>query len=145
MTPTLSAPHRDPGSTVSTADLFHRLLDGLTSADWSRLAELYAEDAQVTMPFALPEPRTLRGRDAVAAHFAGSAAVPIRFRAENVVVHPTTDPDVVIGEFDYVVRVTTTGAEFRIANVQLVRAPDGRIVETHDYHDHARLAAALAG
>lgn len=130
---------------MSTADLFHRLLDGLTSADWSRLADLYAEDAQVSMPFALPEPRTLHGRDAIAAHFAGSTAVPVRFRAENVVVHPTTDPDLVIGEFDYVARVTTTGAEFRVSNVQVVRGRDGRIVETRDYHDHARLAAALTG
>jgi ketosteroid isomerase-like protein len=29
--------------------------------------------------------------------------------------------------------------------VQLVRARDGLIAETHDYHDHARLAAALTG
>jgi len=130
---------------MSTTALFHRLLDGLTSADWTELAELYTEDARVTMPFALPEPRVLHGRDEIAAHFAGSTAVPIRFRAENVVVHTTTDPDVVIAEFDYVVRVLTDDSEFRVSNVQLVRARDGRIAETHDYHDHARLAAALTG
>ena len=130
---------------MSTTALFHRLLDGLTSADWTELAELYTADARVTMPFALPEPRVLNGRDEIAAHFAGSTAVPIRFRAENVVVHTTTDPDVVIAEFDYVVRVLTDDSEFRVSNVQLVRARDGRIAETHDYHDHARLAAALTG
>ena len=130
---------------MSTSDLFHRLLDGLTSADWSNLADLYAEDARVTMPFARPGPRVLHGREEIAAHFARSTAVPIRFRAENVVVHRTTDPDVVIAEFDYVVRVTTDGSQFRMSNVQLVRARDGRVVETHDYHDHARLAAALTG
>jgi ketosteroid isomerase-like protein len=130
---------------MSTTALFHRLLDGLTSADWTELADLYTEDARVTMPFALPEPRVLHGRDEIAAHFAGSTAVPIRFRAENVVVHTTTDPDVVIAEFDYVVRVLTDDSEFRVSNVQLVRARDGRIAETHDYHDHARLAAALTG
>jgi ketosteroid isomerase-like protein len=130
---------------MSTTALFHRLLDGLTSADWTELADLYTEDARVTMPFALPEPRVLHGRDEIAAHFAGSTAVPIRFRAENVVVHTTTDPDLVIAEFDYIVRLTTDGSEFRVSNVQLVRARDGEIAETHDYHDHARLAAALAG
>jgi ketosteroid isomerase-like protein len=130
---------------VSTTDLFNRLLTGLTSAEWSDLSELYTDDARVTMPFALPEPRVLNGRAEIAAHFAGSTAVPIRFTAENVVVHQTTDPDVVIAEFDYVVRVTTTGAEFRASNVQLVRARDGLIAETHDYHDHARLAAAVSG
>jgi uncharacterized protein (TIGR02246 family) len=128
---------------MSTTALFHRLLDGLTSADWVKLADLYTEDARVTMPFALPEPRVLHGRDEIAAHFAGSTAMPIRFRAENIVVHRTTDPDVVIAEFDYVVRISTDGSEFRVSNMQLVRARDGRIAETHDYHDHARLAAAL--
>jgi ketosteroid isomerase-like protein len=130
---------------MSTTDLFHRLLDGLTSADWTNLADLYTEDARVTMPFALPEPRVLHGRAEIAAHFAGSTAVPIRFRAENVVVHTTTDPDLVIAEFDYLVRLTTDGSEFRVSNVQVVRAREGRIAETHDYHDHARLAAALTG
>jgi ketosteroid isomerase-like protein len=130
---------------MSTTDLFHRLLDGLTSADWTNLADLYTEDARVTMPFALPEPRVLHGRAEIAAHFAGSTAVPIRFRAENVVVHTTTDPDLVIAEFDYIVRLTTDGSEFRVSNVQVVHARGGRIAETHDYHDHARLAAALTG
>jgi ketosteroid isomerase-like protein len=129
---------------VSTTDLFHRLLDGLTSGDWTSLASLYAEDARVTMPFARPEPVVLRGRDEIAAHFAGSTAAPIRFTAENVMVHTTTDPDVVIAEFDYVVDVTTTGDRLRVSNVQLVRARDGLIAETHDYHDHARLGAALS-
>jgi ketosteroid isomerase-like protein len=128
---------------MSTADLHHRLLRGLESADWAQLQTLYTDDALVTMPFAVPEPVTLRGRDAIAAHFARSSSMPLRFRAENVVVHQTTDPDVILAEFDYVVRITTTDTEFRASNVQYVKARDGLIAETHDYHDHARLAEAL--
>ena len=33
---------------------FERLLAGFGSNDWSRLHEMYAEDAVVQMPFALP-------------------------------------------------------------------------------------------
>jgi ketosteroid isomerase-like protein len=129
---------------VSTTDLFHRLLGGLASADWATLADLYAEDARVTIPLALPDPVVLDGRDEIAAHFAGLTTIPLRFSPENVVVHETADPDVVIAEFDYVVHVTTTDARFRMSNVQFFRARDGLIAETHDYHDHARLGAALA-
>ncbi|TQS39719.1 nuclear transport factor 2 family protein [Cryptosporangium phraense] len=128
---------------MSTPDLFRRLLHGLETAQWDHLADLYTDDARVTMPFALPTPVVLNGREAVAEHFARSTSMPIRFRADNVRIYPTPDPDVVLAEFDYVVRVTTTGQEFRVANIQYLRARDGRIAETHDYHDHTRLAAAL--
>lgn len=46
-----------------------------------------------------------------------------------------------IGEFDYDGRVTTTGHTFRVANIQVLRVRDGRIVSSRDYHDHLALAA----
>ena len=54
----------------------------------------------------------------------------------------TSDPELVIAEFDYNLRYadrTTTSA-----NVQVMRIRDGLIVESRDYHDHLRFAA-LAG
>ncbi|MFG1922522.1 nuclear transport factor 2 family protein [Cryptosporangium sp. NPDC048952] len=129
---------------MSAADLIHQLLDGLASGKWAGLPALYAEDVHVRIPLALPEPVTLHGRDEVAAHFAGLNSMPIRFVVENLVVHETTDPDVAIAEFDYEVHITTTDARFRASNIQFLRARDGLIAETHDYHDHARLGAALA-
>jgi ketosteroid isomerase-like protein len=50
---------------------------------------------------------------------------------------------VVIAEFDYHGRVTTTGHTFRVANIQVLRVRDGRIVSSRDYHDHLALAAAV--
>ena len=129
---------------ATPTEVFHRLVTGITAKSWTDLAPLYAEDAQVSMPFGLPEPVVLRGREEIAQHFAGSAAVPLRFAIQNVVIHQTTDPDVIIAEFDYDGQVTTTGHTFRFSNVQVLRVRDGLIAETRDYHDHARIGAALA-
>ena len=65
-------------------------------------------------------------------------------RSDNLVVYETTDPEVVIAEYDYDGRVVPTGATFRVANVQIFRVHGGEIVRSRDYHDHAAIAAALA-
>ena len=129
---------------ASPRDVFERLLDGITGRRWGELAELYAEDAVVEMPFAAPAHK-IEGRAAVREHFLAAAGGPLELVARNIVVHETADPEVIVAEFDYRGRVTTTGASFEVANVQVLRVRDGRIVASRDYHDHAALAAALAG
>jgi uncharacterized protein len=121
-----------------------RLIDGITARRWSELARLYAQDAEVEMPMAIPGPRHLKGRDAIHAHFTAAAHGPLRFEVGQVTVHETTDPEVIVAEFEYDLRVATTGHRLRCANVQVVRVRDGLIVSSRDYHDHAAIAAALA-
>lgn len=123
--------------------VFERLLQDISDGAWSELADLYSERAVVEMPFAPGGPTRLEGREAIRAHFAGAAGGPLELRAGNVVVHDTTDPEVIIGEFDYEGRVTTTGRAFRLANVQVLRIRDGQIVSSRDYHDHLAIAAAV--
>jgi ketosteroid isomerase-like protein len=119
------------------------LLQGISDGAWSELADLYSERAVVEMPFAPGGPTRLEGREAIRAHFAAAAGGPLELRAGNVVVHETTDPEVIVGEFDYEGRVTTTGRAFRLANVQVLRIRDGQIVSSRDYHDHLAIAAAV--
>jgi ketosteroid isomerase-like protein len=111
---------------------------------WSDLAEHYAADAVVDMPFALPEPVRLQGRPAIEAHLATAARAPLYFTVENVVIHQTADPEVIIAEYDYLLSVTTTGKTLRVSNIQLFKVRNGQIVETRDYHDHHRIREALA-
>jgi len=59
-----------------------------------------------------------------------------RMRVSDVVVHETTDPEVVVAEY------RTRGPGFTAANVQVVRVRDGLITHSRDYHDHLRMAAA---
>ena len=121
--------------------VFDRLITGIAEGRFADLADLYAEDAVVEQPFMLPVPATIRGRDEVRHHFTRAVGGPIDLRPRNVVVHETTDPEVVIAEYDYDVRHTGTGRQSTVANVQVLRIRDGLIVETRDYHDHVRLAA----
>jgi len=130
-------------TSVRPRDVMQQLIDGVTGRDFAALADLYAEDTVVTHPHGIPAPGRIEGRDAIRAHFAGATDIPLRMRAENVVMHETTDPEVVIAEYDYVGEATATGRSFVSHNVVVMRVRDGRIVESHDYHDHHAIGEAL--
>src|SRR5690349_18235452 len=108
-------------------EVFARLSGGIGRGEWDTLGELYAPDAVVTMPF---DPRRTRlcGRDEVARHFAAAASLPITLTPDDVRVHETADPEVIVAEYDY------AGPDFRMANIQVLRIRDGLIVESRDYH-----------
>lgn len=129
-------------SDESGAELFRRLVDGvsrLVAGDRSqidRLAELYAQDAFVVY-FGDPD-RPLRGREELRSHFARVpdlyAAARFRgFRAENVHVHETGDPEVIVAEFAYVSDGADDGAPLDLRCCFVIRARGGEIVETRDY------------
>jgi ketosteroid isomerase-like protein len=123
--------------------LHRRLLDCIGARRWQDAAELYAEDCWVEMPFALPDPVRIVGRESVRRHFTAAARAPLSLEVVDPSFHLTADPEVVIGEFGYAGRVETTGKTFLVANIQVVRVRAGQIVETRDYHDHARLAQVM--
>jgi ketosteroid isomerase-like protein len=124
--------------------VFERLSAGVSAGRWRELSALYAEDAVVDQPMSVPPaPRRLEGRAAIHARFCAAAEGPLELRARDVVVHETADPEVVIAEFGYDARLTTTGHEFGFANVQVLRVRDGLIVASRDYHDHLALAEAM--
>jgi ketosteroid isomerase-like protein len=127
---------------VTPREVFAKLSAGISSGDWSHLHELYAADAVVEMPFALPSPVRIDGRDGVRRHFAMNGQAGISLRADAVRVHQTSDPEVVIAEFDYDGRAPS-GRAFRVSNIQVLRVREGLIVETRDYHNHAALAEVL--
>jgi ketosteroid isomerase-like protein len=116
----------------------HRAPDpGDLAGRWQELDQLYAEDALVEYPFALPSgPARLGGRAAIGRYFAAVARLPLQLTAHHVVVHETADPQVVIAEYDYDVLVTTTGRSLQVSNIQVSTVRDGQIVTSRDYHNH---------
>jgi len=126
----------------SPIEVFRLLLRGVTERRWSELPELYAEDTVVRHPFLRYGGPVLHGREEVRAHFAAAAELPLEMRARDVVIHETSDPEVVIGEFRYVGRFTDTGREFSTTNIFVTRVRHGLIVESRDYADHLNFAAA---
>ncbi|HET9624783.1 MAG TPA: nuclear transport factor 2 family protein, partial [Kofleriaceae bacterium] len=128
---------------ASPRAVVEQLLAAVCEQRWDALPALYAENTVVTHPLHLPRPTRLEGRDALRAHFAAAAHLPVTLQARNVVIHETVDPEVVVVEYDYLGRVTTTGHAFQIGNVLVMRIRDGQIVSSHDYANHAAFAAAL--
>ena len=107
------------------------------------VADAYAEGAVVEHPFVPHGQRYIEGRDALRAHFERAASMPLELRVDNLVVHETADPEVVIAEYDDG-RVVPTNEIFRASNVQTFRVHGGEIVRSRDYHDHGAIATALA-
>jgi uncharacterized protein len=127
---------------ASPREVIERLLDGIAEGRWQELHELYAEDATIDYPFALPAARRLDGRDVIRRYFEAAAKLPLKLRARNFHVYETRDPEVVIVEYDYDGLATGTGQSFQVSNIQVSRIRDGVIVGSRDYHNHAVLADA---
>ncbi|WP_439377548.1 nuclear transport factor 2 family protein [Amycolatopsis lexingtonensis] len=125
--------------------VFTALSDGISKGRYGELSALYAEDTVVEHPQAVPRPTRLTGRDAVHERFTGALAGAYRLKRENVVVHETTDPEVIVAEYDYDAESVETGRTISAANIQVLRVRDGLIVHSRDYHDYLKLAVIRDG
>src|SRR6266545_6334405 len=126
---------------ASPRDVLERLIQGISKGRWQALHELYAEDALVEYPFALPDGTArLEGRSAIRRYFAAVARLPLELKAHHIVLHETNDPQVVIAEYDYDGLITATGHSFQVSNIQVSRVRTGQIVTSRDYHNHPVLA-----
>jgi ketosteroid isomerase-like protein len=123
---------------TTARELVNTFLDHVDRGEWNALPALYADDAVVEQPFAKPAALQLIGREAIRAHFARAARAPLRFHVINRLVTETVDPEIVVAEFDYDGDATNTGRHFVVANIQVFRIRQGRIVATRDYHDSPR-------
>ena len=128
---------------ASPRQVLESLLDGIAHRRWHELHELYASDAVIEYPFALPAPMRLVGREAIRTYFAAVAQHPLELRARNVVMQEARDPDVIVVQWDYDGLVTTTGRAFQVSNIQISTVRKGQIVMSCDYHNHAAMAAAV--
>jgi ketosteroid isomerase-like protein len=125
---------------ASPRDVLQRLLDQVSSDEWTRLHELYAEDIEVRHPLADDESRHLKGRDALRTHFAHLADSRWRLRARDVVMHIGEDPEIVVGQFIYDVVKPGDAREYEMAACFVWRVRDGLVVDASDYLDAPKLA-----
>jgi ketosteroid isomerase-like protein len=111
-------------------------------AQLDELASLYAEHTDVRHPFTPLGDTPLRTRAELRRHFADGGAPQGVERFEAIGrVHETSDPEVVIFEFNYVGSVY--GRPFTAPCVFVTRVRDGVIVESRDYVDHVTMARAF--
>jgi uncharacterized protein len=127
------------------AAVAEKLVTGISAGRFAEVADLYAEDCVIEVPYAFGRARAvIKGGEEIRAHFAMAPGQPFDLRARDLVVHRTEDPELVVVEWDYEVTARTTGRTARVANVQLLRVRDGLIVHSRDFHDHRRLAELAA-
>jgi len=129
-------------ASASPREVVERLIRSVSEKRWEELPDLYADDAVVEHPFAIPEPSRLEGREQLREHFAAGAGIPVEMEAHNVVVHETGDPEVIVAEFEYHGQSITTGRTFTVAEIWVIRVRDGRIVASRDYGNHLAFAVA---
>jgi ketosteroid isomerase-like protein len=127
----------------SPRQVVEALMQGISDGAWQDLHRWYSQDATVEYPFALPSPSRLEGLEAIRKYFAAAATFPLKLKTRNMIVHETSDPEVVVAEWDYDGLATTTGRRFQVSNIQVSRVRDGKIVTSRDYHNHAVLADAM--
>jgi ketosteroid isomerase-like protein len=119
-------------------EVFLELVNAVCARDLAKLPTLYAEKTDVVHPFDPHRAPALTSRDELREHFTrGMAAKPeVRRVPANIRVHETTDPEVVVAEFDYDCTLVDTGETFTTPGIFVLRVRNGEIVESRDYFDH---------
>jgi ketosteroid isomerase-like protein len=116
----------------------------LTKADHA--TDPLADDVVIEMPFARPgRPRRIEGRDQVLAFFGPQrAAFPVRFEeVRNIVIHDTSDPEIIVVEYELAGTVLTTGHQASAPFIGVLRVRDGKIALWREYQNTPAIDAAL--
>ncbi|MFG2289225.1 nuclear transport factor 2 family protein [Streptomyces sp. NPDC048595] len=131
---------------LSPREVLERYQRAMLGKSADDLADLYAVDAVHEFPFVFPGmPERYEGREAVRAGYqavwSASPAQPQRIR--QVVVHESTDPEVMVVEQVVTGTLTTTGREFSFPGLLVMRVRNSRIVHVRDYMDGLGVAHAM--
>jgi ketosteroid isomerase-like protein len=128
----------------SPREVFLALVNGIADGNPDGLPELYAEQIDVDHRFDPLHGAALRSRDEIRTRMESLAARPRqRRRVGNVTIHETTDPEVIVAEFEYQGTSPDTGVPYALPAIFVLRVRNGEIVSSRDYHDH--LASARVG
>jgi uncharacterized protein len=126
----------------SPREVFLALVNGIAGGNLEEIPDLYAERIDVVHPFDPLHGAPLRSRDELRERMKSLATGPRpRRRVGNVTIHETTDPEVIIAEFEYQ-GTSDSGEPYALPAIFVMRVHNGEIVSSRDYHDH--LASARA-
>jgi predicted enzyme related to lactoylglutathione lyase/ketosteroid isomerase-like protein len=116
---------------------FHRALVALSADD---LADLHAPDAVYEFPLLTTgRPERYVGREAIREGLCAAWSAPVRVtEIRNVVVHESTDPEVIIAEQEAATAIVGTGERFSVPFLLVLRARAGLIVHVRDYSARTR-------
>ncbi|MFZ0217083.1 MAG: nuclear transport factor 2 family protein [Candidatus Dormiibacterota bacterium] len=131
--------------------MFERTQRQILERRFSEYADAFAADGVFELPFAPAGlPRRIEGREQIRAFLmAASERMGVADRTwtfDSVAFHGTTDPEVIVTEFDVSGRDPAAGRSYRFANLQVRRVRAGEILSLRDYWnplDRPELAALI--
>jgi ketosteroid isomerase-like protein len=132
--------------TATSREVVGQLLRAGREQDAAMFVELMAPDGYIEWPYRPPGvPGRVRGRTEIHEFLTASAAPFIRIdEHRDVVLHETTDPEVIIVEYAAHGTVVETGAPYQQMVIAVFRIRNGQILSYRDYLNPLPLAEALA-
>lgn len=115
--------------------VFARYQQAVLANSADQMAEVFAPDGVTEFPFRLPGiPPKVEGREGIRAWLAPAVGAAFRFEEyRDVVVHDTTDPEVIVVEHSIAGTTAANGQPAQISYVYVLQARDGEIVLLRDY------------
>jgi ketosteroid isomerase-like protein len=142
--------HPMPASRLeSPVEVFNRLHQFVLQYDADGQAELFAQDAIWEFPFAPTGiQHQLSGREQIRTVIKGGMQRSRQsgrrlLRYENVVVHQTQNPELIIVEFTLHGENAATGEPYDVPYIQVLQVRDGQIILLRDYFPGEVLQRAL--
>lgn len=133
-----------PTQKPTVMDITHRFLEASSRGAYDELADLYAEDAVIEIPFAPPGvPTTSQGREVFRARFKSAEKTWRIEGADQISIHQTTDPEVVVAEYTLHRRLRESGERVSGRYIMVMTIRDGLIRHSRDYADVIAGARAM--
>jgi ketosteroid isomerase-like protein len=131
----------------TSREIVEQVLQAGRELDFDTFVGLMAPDGYLEWPYRPPGvPARVQGRTEIRRHLTAAADAFITFdEYRDVVMHETTDPEVIIVEYDAHGIVVATGAPFRQTVIAVLRVRNGQILSYRDYINPLPLMEALAG
>jgi uncharacterized protein len=133
-----------PENTRTALETAELLLRTIVEGSRDDLADLYAEDVVISNAFA-PEgiPSEARGNESLRNRMKSFEKLWTYESVDEVTLHQTTDPEVVIAEFRVNGVIASTGKKFSLQFVNVMRIVDGLVVTSRDYGNPLQTAVIV--
>lgn len=133
---------------MTPAEIVAALIDLMSKQKVQEALELYHDDVDVRVEFGLPQRHEVKGKarlqsliKAIEEQRQGKPARMYQdISVEDLVIHQTTNPNIVIAEWTYRSRIN--GATVENPNIIVVECRDGKVYRSRDYHNHVTRAVA---
>lgn len=132
--------------TAKSREIVEQILRASREQDTETFVNLFAPDGYIEWPYRPAGiPGRVEGRDQIREFLTAQANGLVKFdEYRNTVIYETTDPEVVIVEYEAHGTVIPTGAPLHQTIIAVLRIRDGLVVSYRDYLNPLVLAETLA-